>query len=418
MASRPGLHLPSLFQLIISGAGFIISLSALMAFFLGLLLSLAGGDLTSPELPMLSSLMWIAALIALLLLPSVLLSGKRVLNIHSTGNQDLQNPRLPVLTGRRFGLKAASGMMALVPMLILAGESISRQASISWLLLPPVSLLVVTVPIWWIYELGSRGLERGSPQRRWGLVSVGLVITPWLVILLELILVLVISMVLVVWLSTKPGFLEDMAFISRGLTDGRADPNRLLEILTPYLKDPLVIITSLALFAGLTPMLEELLKPLGMWALMSRKPTPQEGFTAGLVCGGTFALLESLGMMASFTGEGWAVLAVGRMGTGILHSLATGLAGWGLALAWGKKDYGRLALMYLGSIALHGTWNALSIAMAVVPYLDTGASQNQFMEALPSASGIVVALLAALSVALLAGCNFFLRRQPGNVRPG
>jgi hypothetical protein len=41
--------------------------------------------------------------------------------------------------------------------------------------------------------------------------------------------------------------------------------------------------------------------------------------------------------------------------------------GWALALAWGQGRYLRLALIYLGVVALHGLWNTISITMGLLP---------------------------------------------------
>jgi len=83
----------------------------------------------------------------------------------------------------------------------------------------------------------------------------------------------------------------------------------------------------------LIPLLEELLKPLAIWILVWRKLTPVEGFVAGLICGSAFGLIESIGNLASISGSDWIIVVLGRTGTGLLHTVATGLVGWGLASA-------------------------------------------------------------------------------------
>jgi hypothetical protein len=412
MTSRDGLHLPSLLQLILSGAGFIISLSACSLLLLVELFNLASGDFANPELRMVSSLVWITILASILLLPSIVLSGRRILNIQP-GKSLVAVNEDGVSKGRDKGqsLNVASGLMVILPILILAGESISQHDLLAWLILPPLSLLVIIIPLWWIFQIGSRGLPRGSAQRQWGLVSVGLVITPWVMLLAELVLITLVAGILLIWLASQPGFIEAMNQLSQSLMDNQVNPDIILNTLSPYMQNPVIIITSLVMAAGLIPMLEELLKPLGMWALVTRKPTAQEGFTAGLICGGTFAMLESLGMLASFSGEGWAVLAVGRMGTGILHSLTTALMGWGLAVAWGKGKYIKLGLIYLVSVTLHGMWNAFSLALAIEPLVASGDVGNPILAALPSVVPLILIVLIILLLALLTGSNRILRRE-------
>jgi len=88
-----------------------------------------------------------------------------------------------------------------------------------------------------------------------------------------------------------------------------------------------------------------------------------------MICGAAFALLESLGYLASPLGGDWPVLLIGRVGTGILHTVTSGLVGWGLASAWSNRNYTRLALAYFLAVFIHGLWNTFGLLMGVAEYL-------------------------------------------------
>jgi len=93
------------------------------------------------------SLMWVCGLVCLLLLPSILLSVMRLLD-------------KPLPTWQWKGeFRVASLAMIVWPLALIAGTYISRTGALDWLLLPPLQLLVVGLPLWWLIEFGRRGLQ-------------------------------------------------------------------------------------------------------------------------------------------------------------------------------------------------------------------------------------------------------------------
>ena len=54
----------------------------------------------------------------------------------------------------------------------------------------------------------------------------------------------------------------------------------------------------------------------------------------------------------------------GRAASSLMHMLASGLVGWGIASARLEKRTLRLAGCYLGAVGLHGLWNG-SVLMVV-----------------------------------------------------
>jgi len=130
---------------------------------------------------------------------------------------------------------------------------------------------------------------------------------------------------------------------------------------------------------------------------MGKRLTPREGFIGGMICGAVFALVESLGMMSSAPAEGWALSAVGRMGTAILHITTTSLTGWGLATAWQDRHFGKLGAACLISVFFHGVWNTFGLLAGWGALVPAGS----FGLRLAGIAPVVLAFLAIVLYCLL-----------------
>jgi RsiW-degrading membrane proteinase PrsW (M82 family) len=170
-----------------------------------------------------------------------------------------------------------------------------------------------------------------------------------------------------------------------------------------------VIFAAFAFGAVIVPLIEEALKPLGVWFLAGSRLTPAEGFAAGALCGAGYALLESL-LLSSNGGTEWVSLAFARIGTGVIHILTSALTGWALASAWAERRYLRLGAAYLGAVLIHGLWNGLTVLMVVA-----GLSQALGEPADPALAQIGewapygLVALAVIGLAALMWANWRLR---------
>ena len=99
-------------------------------------------------------------------------------------------------------------------------------------------------------------------------------------------------------------------------------------------------------------------------------------------------------------------MAIGRAGTGVLHMLASGLVGWGLAQAWRNKKWLFLGAMTLGAIVLHGLWNIIALITGIAPIFMVG-SQLTLSQTLLFNTPMLFLLI--LSVAALFLINRHLR---------
>jgi hypothetical protein len=291
-------------------------------------------------------------------------------------------------------------LILLLPLIILLGALVSRLPNLAWIVLPPLHIFAVGLPVLWLTYLGRRGLVSGSPQHSWGIFASGLVIGPSLILFLELFAVGIVGGLVILYLTTLPGFSEQLLKLSEYMNQYGLIPEESLEIFTPYLTEPLIVYTIFAFIAGIVPVIEEILKPIGVWIFASRINTPSQGFVSGLISGAGFALFENL--MLSTIGGDWAPAVLLRIATGLLHIITAGLMGWALALAWIKGRFFRLALAFLTVIFIHSFWNALALLSAANIF---GLEAFFDIQQITLASGIGLSGMALLMFFVLLASN-------------
>jgi len=165
----------------------------------------------------------------------------------------------------------------------------------------------------------------------------------------------------------------------------------------------------------IVPLIEEALKPVGMWFLHGRLQGPAAGFAAGLLSGAGYAMFESL--VAFNGGEEWVPVTMARMGTAVVHITVSGLVGWALVGAWRQRRYLALAGTYLAAVAIHGTWNAMTVIMVVdgVAAAQPEPVSMPAISALASAAPFILIVLGLLCITLLMVWN--RRLQPEKTSP-
>ncbi len=298
----------------------------------------------------------------------------------------------------------------LLPLVVLLGYGISTLPALSWLLLPPLHLLALGIPILWLLWFGGRGLNVGSPQRAWGVFGAGLVLAPLLILLLELVAVLAILLLVALFLASQPELVRELMQLAESLRAADLNPEQISRLMAPYLANPRVPFTLLIFFSGLVPLIEELLKPIGVWFLSGRNLTPAQGFLAGLLSGAGYALFENLAL--SSQAEMWAFAVTARAGTSLLHMVTAAISGWALALAWREGRYLRLVLSYLAVMLIHGLWNGLSLlAFASALELDMAARARALLLPLGQLAPIGLGVLTLATFVLLAVFNRRLRSR-------
>jgi RsiW-degrading membrane proteinase PrsW (M82 family) len=395
-SSPSRLHTLSLFQVLLSGMGVLISLCGGLTL---VLVSLAGMLTGDPGAGATNTYAWTMLLVGLLLVPSL------VMGIRRAGGKPASGWRF-----KRSGLLAWVGLLCW-PLMLLAGNALNTLPSAAPLL-PILQIFAIGLPILWIVEAGSHGLRTLSSQRAWGLLSVGITLMPILVFVLEIAAFIVVMVFVAVGLSSQPSMLAQMDRIANMLQNPNISSVELNNLVSNFLSRPDILIYILVMLAVVVPLLEELLKPLGLWALARRGLTASEGFVGGLISGAGFALVESMLAAGAFAGAGWLDVATQRSGTALLHITTSGLVGWGLASAWSEKRYLRLAFAYLGAVLLHGVWNTAATFLGIQPFLggsvDMAASLPSWLGAI--ATPVLIAL-GVIMLAILAILNKSLQKR-------
>jgi hypothetical protein len=164
----------------------------------------------------------------------------------------------------------------------------------------------------------------------------------------------------ILYVSSQPALADEMTNLAFRLRYAANNQEALLRILQPYLTRPEIMTSIFAYIAIFVPLIEETIKPIGVWFLMKRKLAPVDGFVAGLLSGAGYALFENI--LLSSSDSQWASLVLARIGTGAVHIFTASLVGWALSSAWSQGRYLRLGLSFALAVLIHSAWNGLTLA--------------------------------------------------------
>ena len=296
-----------------------------------------------------ASLFWMGILV----MPSAYFAGKRLKN-----SIDEVSPGVSS-TAVRFMLIS----LAVLTASLWLGYSFGKERYFASLVLPILHILAISLPIFWMTFLGISGIPSLKPRQMWGVFASSLTLGPLIIMLLEIMAMLLFIFVAVVILVSQPGWVEEISQIGLRLSYA---PNEIVieRIILPYLVKPGVALPLLFYVAVIVPLIEEALKPIGVWLLLPGGLSGPQGFIIGLVCGAGYALFESL--LLAMVSNDWTSVVLGRAATGLLHIANCGLVGWALAEAFGNKIRPKDAMRrlwgaYFLAVALHGLWNGLTL---------------------------------------------------------
>ena len=327
--------------------------------------------------------------IGLLLLPVAWLSLRRLRGL------EFEIFSLPSL--RPWSWIVIPGLWLLI---VILATSFREAPGANWYE-PVLYFLAVAMPIYLVICIAINRISLGSSQRAWGVFASGMTLSPLLAVIAEGIVIIFGLILFGVYLALNPEKMSDIERLVNQIQQA-PDLDSLVFLIGPLLKNPLTLITALALLSVFVPVIEETFKSLSVWLVADRLSTPAQGFALGALSGAGFALSESL--FASVTAdETWGITLTMRAISGAMHVLAAGLVGWGIAYARLEKRYTRLfGLMFLAML-LHGAWNAgavLSMAggvgiMLAMPEFDIFSSILTL-----SGIGLLFLLMSGMFVAL------------------
>ena len=296
--------------------------------------------------------------------------------------------------------------LSLVALVLVSGYLINQSNTANWLLLPVLTLPAVVLPLFVLLGLGIRGIPLGTRWQSWNVFGLAMTLTPFFLVFLELFALVFIVGIAVVVMMSQPGFEMEMQQLVSQMESIDPQSPAAQEFLIPYVVNPGVIAWSVVYFALIVPLLEELLKPLGVWFLARKLTSPAQGFALGALSGCAYGLIETLGVSGQSTD--WAALLLTRIGTGALHITTSALMGAAIVYAIRERRYLRLFGTYIVAIALHGLWNTLAIFFAFATLSDTYELHNALRDWLLPLN-IGMAMLTVILIAILMGSNRMMK---------
>ncbi|NWF65329.1 MAG: PrsW family intramembrane metalloprotease [Chloroflexi bacterium] len=383
-------HWAALITLIVIGIGVFFLLSLSIALALVSFVELAGGE-GDPAAEMISAFSFGFLLLVLLV------SGWFVLG-KARGMPSADEP---------FAFQLPAWMRAVIPalvILVIVGGGLVTLLEAPWLnliILPTATLLVIVAPIWLLFGVAANRIELGPRWRFFTILSLGITIGPFLMIVIEIILILIIAAIGVVYVSVaEPEIMRELRTLV-DMLNTTTDESALISILTPYITNPTVIAIGLGYVAVIVPLIEELLKPLAVWFFARQISSPAQGFALGVLSGAAFALLESLN--ASSDGSGtWAVIVTARTGTSLLHMLTSGLVGWGITSTFAKRRIGKFFAAYFSAFLIHGIWNAAAGGIGIAALGESVGRPEWVFHYAPAFLGGLIVLAIGVTVILFA----------------
>jgi hypothetical protein len=269
----------------------------------------------------------------------------------------------------RPGAKWLWGSLAGLGLSLFIGQLILSFDLLAPVTFPVFHVLAMALPAILMLILVGQGLKQNaavSTQRSvMGQIAVGAFGATAIAFTMEALVAAVGLIIIGVGMALLPGGSAQLVEVQALL----ADPAQLQDpqVLAHWLLKPGILIPAGVMLVIVVPLTEEAAKSIGvpLMALVTRrKPSPAQGWLLGVAVGTGFALTEGL-----FNGAAnmpfWVVIALLRIGATAMHVATAGLTGLGWARTLMSKRFLSLLSSYLGSVTLHGTWNGLTILIAV-----------------------------------------------------
>ena len=241
-------------------------------------------------------------------------------------------------------------------------------------------------------------------------LSHGAVLAPLGALAAELAVVLAVVAAIALVVAFTPGGVERLVDLSLNLQDPTWLENT--ENLAGLVLSPAALFAITLVFVVMAPLIEELLKGLGVLLLGYRLRGQAEALLWGVACGAGFAIGESL-FNGSIALEGWGAVMLMRCGASLMHCTASGVMGLGWQQALVRKRPWRLLAAYGASAGAHALWNAAAVAVAVPSLLLVSSPGDLWKQGL---GGLVMLAALALLIALTISMGLAIVRLTNRAR--
>lgn len=270
-----------------------------------------------------------------------------------------QKPAMDEYISLPASYRLLSLILLIAVLSLLVGYWLGGFQTINWLVLPILTIPAIVLPLGALLLLGTRGLPIGTRWQTWSVLGLAMTLTPFFLLILEVIIAILLFIVIVAYILTQPELASQIQGVFQQIMILGPESEAARELLSPFLMRPGVILSALIYVAVLVPAVEEIFKPLGVWLFAAQLDSAAQGFALGALSGAGYALIETVGVSGQQTAD-WASLLSSRIGTGLLHITTSAIMGAAIVLAWRQRRYLRLLRTYLFAIFLHGLWNALA----------------------------------------------------------
>ena len=199
-ASQPAREAPWA-SILTAGAGILaifVLLSGIAVFLFGAIMAMGSPiSVESGEPWIMFSYAAAAGFIILLVTPMVILAIRKLAGMP---------PPTGILTTR---LNAKTiGLLSIIYLLVLgSGFFVDTLPSLYWLTIPALNVLALSLPVVLLFWLGTRDLPPSSPQRNWTTFGLGMILSPLVIMIIELVALFFGLILLIIILAfTIPDF--------------------------------------------------------------------------------------------------------------------------------------------------------------------------------------------------------------------
>ncbi|HEX9925182.1 MAG TPA: PrsW family glutamic-type intramembrane protease, partial [Anaerolineae bacterium] len=194
---------------------------------------------------------------------------------------------------------------------------------------PVFHILAAAIPPLAILAFAARMFKATLPRWRDVILQLtsGIFLSTLIGFIAEIVLGALLFLAVALGAALTPIGLASLERLAENLQDPFLiqNPDNLLSLIM----SPPVLVTGAIIVVVLAPLIEELIKPLGVYLMSYRRPSRAQVFLWGLASGAGFALAENL--FNTIAGlDVWAVVMVFRLGGTAMHCLGSGL----VALGW------------------------------------------------------------------------------------
>ena len=304
-----------------------------------------------------------------------------------------------------------------VPAIILGQGFLSLKIA-PWLTLPPFHVVAVAIPPACVLAYVGRRLALAGTRWRDVILqgASGAFLSTTAAFVLEGALGLSLALAVIVIVAlTPPGRAEIEALISH-----LRDPLWIANAENVYnlLLRPGVALPVALMVVIIVPLIEELLKPLGVVLLSYRRPTRAQAWLGGLACGAGFALAEGL-LNTATSADAWGLVVLMRTGASLMHCLGSGF----MALGWQRLLVERRPWKLMGafgvSVTVHALWNLTAVGIVGVGLTTTNLAADAWLTALGGMGVIgLFFFLVVLTVGMACALVWLTHRLERGLRDG